>query len=92
MHAAIAEVTTRFGNDVTVAFFPDKSRKAKQLRMYGKSMKDFMPVISEEHDPSVHRYAHTADCQLATMTADCKVCTATATAPAPPHMQYVVFD
>ena len=62
MNAAVAEVTTRFGTDVTVAFFPDKSRKAKQLRMYQKSMKDFMPVVSEEKDPQLHRCAAVCVC------------------------------
>jgi hypothetical protein len=60
MSAAIAEVTTRFGTDVTVAFFPDKKRKEKQLRMYQKSMKDFMPVVSDQRDPHVHRRAAAA--------------------------------
>jgi hypothetical protein len=58
MNAAVAEVTTRFGTEVTVAFFPDERRKAKQLRMYEKnSTKDFMPVISGEKNPHVHTFA-----------------------------------
>jgi hypothetical protein len=58
MNAAVAEVTTRFGTEVTVAFFPDKSRKAKQLRMYGRNAtKDFMPIVSEAKDPFMHTYA-----------------------------------
>lgn len=58
MNAAVAEVKTRFGTEITVAFFPDKSRKAKQLRMYGKNAtKDFMPVVSDEKDPFMHTCA-----------------------------------
>lgn len=56
MHAAVAEVTTRFGTEVTVAFFPDKTRKAKQRKMYERNMmKDFMPVISEEKNEHLYK-------------------------------------
>lgn len=58
MNAAVAEVTTRFGTEVTVAFFPDRSRKAKQLKMYERNaMKDFMPVVSEEKNEHLYRCA-----------------------------------
>ena len=61
MNAAVAEVTTRFGTEVTVAFFPDRSRKAKQLKMYERNaMKDFMPVVSEEKNEHLYRCAPAA--------------------------------
>ena len=57
INAAVAEVTTRFGTTVTGAFFTEGKHKKKQLRMYQKALKDFMPVVSEERDATLLKCA-----------------------------------
>ena len=50
-------MTTRFGTTVTGAFFTEGKHKKKQLRMYQKALKDFMPVVSEERDATLLKCA-----------------------------------